>query len=226
MTILASDIVTTAIQQSYPYVWEPGLSYGSLLAQLTQLDREATQVYAQSAKERLSASGSITLVIGQNPTGYTLQASAIGYSNFKYIDTSNMVWPINIVPWDRLDRPGQHPAAIIKANTFYPADPVEMRWAGGDTRQFYLGNGDKVTYDYILFPPKITTLTQALSAPDEARDFLTTQMSVNILLGIGQSVPAEVLQYAVQRAGQAKQDFMLNAVKRTDTRGRFGDNKT
>jgi hypothetical protein len=226
MALLASDIINDAIAMAYPYVWEPGVNTQQLLRVLTVLDEDVVQLYSNQFPERLDQVATITVVQSQNATGYALQSSPVDtYGNFNWIDSQGITWPINIVTASRFDHPGEHPAGIVRASTFFPCDPQEIGWTQpAQPRNFFIGNGDTIQYRYLLTATRITSLSQNLASPDEHRDFFTTNLALNILLNASgdprQPIPPEVLQMAVQRASQQKQDLLLGMMKRSDTQAR------
>jgi len=226
MPLLVSDIVNDAIAMAYPYVWEPGVNTQQLLRVLTVLDEDIVQLYSNQFPERLDAGASITVVSSQNVAGYALQSTPVDtYGNFNWVDSQGIVWPISIVTSSRFDHPGQHPAAIVRGQTLFPCDPQEIGWTQpGQPRNFFIGNGDTITYRFLLQAVRIVSLSQNLASPDEHRDFFTTNLAMNILLNATgdprQPIPPEVLQMVVARAQQQKQDLLLGMMKRSDTQAR------
>jgi len=222
MALLASDIVNDAFGRAFPYVRETDIVYGPLLKHLTALEMEVVQWYTFQSPERLNVQApAITVVKSQNPTGYVLQsAGALGYSEFRWIDAQNFIWPINIVPEDRFDHPMLHPAGMVRGNTFFPADPIELRWSNTDPRQFYIGNGDTITYSYMALALPVTSLTQTLASPDEARNYLSAALTAQILLNAAEAVPQEKMQIAMASMGARRQELMLEMMKRSEARAR------
>jgi hypothetical protein len=222
MALLANDLVNDAFGRAFPYVRETDIVYGPLLKHLTSLDMEVVQWYTFQSPERLNTQApAITVVGSQNPTGYTLQpAGALGYSEFRWIDSQNFIWPINIVPEDRFDHPMLHPAGIVRGNTFFPADPIELRWSNNDPRQFYIGNGDTITYSYMPLVQPVTALTQNLVSPDEARNYIAASLTAQILLNAAEAVPQEKMQLAMAQMGARRQELMLEMMKRSEARAR------
>jgi hypothetical protein len=226
MPLLVSDVINDAIAMSYPYVWEPGVNTQQLLRILTVLDEDVIQLYSNQFPERLDAGATITVVASQNAAGYTLQSTPVDtYGDFNWVDNQGIVWPISIVTASRFDHPGEHPAGIVRNQTFFPCDPQEIGWTQpGQPRNFFFGNGDTIQYRYLLMASRITSLSQNLSSPDEHRDFFTTNLALNILLNASGDprapIPSEVIQMAVQRAAQQKQDLLLGMMKRSDTQAR------
>ena len=226
MALLVSDVITDAISMAYPYVWEPGVNRQQLLRVLTVLDEDVVQLYSNQFPERLDAGQTITVVSSQNAAGYALQSTPVDtYGDFNWIDNQGIVWPIQIVTASRFDHPGQHPAGIIRGQTFFPCDPQEIGWTQpGQPRNFFIGNGDTIAYRFLLQAVRITSLAQNLASPDEHRDFFTTNLALNILLNASGDprapIPPEVIQMAAARASQQKQDLLLGMMKRSDTTGR------
>jgi len=222
MALLARDIIDDAFGRAFPYVRETDIVYGALLKHLSSLDEEVVQWYTLQHPERLNTVATpITVVKSQNPTGYTLQAAgALGYSEFRWIDSNNFIWPINIVAEDRFDHPMLHPAGMIRGNTFFPADPTELRWQNTDPRQFYIGNGDTITYSFMPLPGQLTGLSSTLVSPDEARNYISSAITTQILLNASGDVPQEKLQVAMAYMGQRRQELLLDMMKRSAARGR------
>src|SRR6266566_5065280 len=112
MSMLAGDLINSAIAKAYPFIRETDYAPGQMLKLVAGLDQEITYMYSVHAPERISVAGTpITVVAATNPTGYALTA-AYSYSNLKWVDNNGFVWPINIVSENHFDHPGQHPAGI------------------------------------------------------------------------------------------------------------------
>lgn len=225
MATLASDIINDAFGRAFPYVRETDIVYGPLLRHLSSLDTEVVQWYTLQFPERLNVqAAAIPVVKNSNPTGYPLQATgALGYSEFRWIDAQNFIWPINIVPEDRFDHPMLHPAGMIRGNTFFPADPIELRWQNTDPRQFYIGNGDTITYSFMAIPAQLTTLGQTLSSPDEARNYISAALTLQVLMNASGEVPQERIQYATAQMSMRRQELLLDMMKRSEARARGGE---
>lgn len=146
-----------------------------------------------------------------NSAGYSLQP-AKAYTEFRLIDTEGGATPIRIVPETEFDYPQSNPAGIVRGSTFWPADPLGLRWAGTDTREFYK-SGEYIKYRYIPEPPLVSTLAQVLICPDEAQPYLLWSLVLAILLGAS-GVPPEKLQMVLAMRQSAKQDILLLASKR------------
>jgi len=222
MAILASEIINDAFGRAFPYVRETDIVYGPLLRHLASLDTEVVQWYTLQYPERLNLVATpIPVVLSQNPNGYILQAAgALGYSEFRWIDTNNYIWPINIVPEDRFDHPMLHPAGMIRGNTFFPADPTELRWQNNDPRQFYIGNGDTITYSYMPLPGQLTSLSSTLVSPDEARNYIAAAITTQILMNAAGDVPQEKIQLSMAYMAARRQELMLDMMKRSEARAR------
>lgn len=155
-----------------------------------------------------AATGALAM---SNSAGYSLQP-AKAYTEFRLIDTEGGATPIRIVPETEFDYPQSNPAGIVRGSTFWPADPLGLRWAGTDTREFYK-SGEYIKYRYIPEPPLVSTLAQVLICPDEAQPYLLWSLVLAILLGAS-GVPPEKLQTVLAMRQSAKQDILLLASKR------------
>jgi hypothetical protein len=226
MSLLVSDLINTAVGRAYPFIRETDIAPGQLCKILTGLDQEVLHWYSIQAPERTTTvAAPITVVLSQNVAGYALVALAYVYTNFKWIDNQGFVWPINMVPENRFDHPGKHPAALVRNSTFYPCDPNEVRWTNisgsiGGQRQFFAGNGDTITYDYQPIGPNITTTSQNMTSPDEAREYFTSSLTFHILLNSSEMIPQGRLAMAQASMALRRQELLTNMLKRTQTQGR------
>jgi hypothetical protein len=219
MTLQAQDLINDAIGLAFPYIRETDIAPGTLLKHLTWLDQEVMNLYALHMPERITTEGSdITVVFASNVNGYPLAASAWAYLDLVYVDNQGFAWPLNIVPEDKFDHPMKHPAVLIRGATFYPCDPAEVRWNlafDPSPRQFYVGNGDVISYDYVATGVKITSLSQNLLSPDEGRNYIVADLALEILL-TSENVPQTRLQKANEQRTNNRNGLLMNIVKRTD----------
>jgi hypothetical protein len=146
-----------------------------------------------------------------NSCGYTLQP-AKAYTEFRLIDVEGVAHPIRMIPETEMDRPQSNPAGLVRGATFYPADPLALRWAGADARGWFL-NGEYITYRYIPEPPTVTALSQTLICPDEAQPYLLWSLVLAILLS-SSGVPPEKLQQVAAARQAARAEILLLASKR------------
>lgn len=235
MALQPVDLIADATGLAFPFISEYGVAPGQLLRHLTTLDDEIVNMFATSAPERLSLPGTtITIVAANNAAGYAL-TDARAYTDFRYIDSNGVVWtsPIVIVPESRFDSPDRDPAGIIRNNagvsTFYPCDPFRMNWLTTlNVRPFFVGDGDQVKYRYIPALARVTTLTQTLLSPEEARPYIMWSLAATILMSHSttpelQPQVANRVQAALAMAGAAKQSLQLIAYKRSPTSSRANE---
>jgi len=223
MALSPTDLIEDAKALAFPYLSEYHYTPVSLLRQLSTLDGEVVDWFVATAPERLSTAGAdLTVTLAANLAGYTL-TSARAYVYFRYMTSEGIIFedPIEIVPESRFGHPATHPSGIVRGSTFFPADPFEKNWADGDTRPYFKADGDKILYRYVPLVTRITTLTQTLISPDEARDYLTHAL-LGVILLMAERVPPERLQAVFARTFELKQMLLLSASKRTTTVGRFG----
>lgn len=221
MTLIASDLIDDAKLQAWPHVREEDISPVALLRQLTSLDREVIGLFSIHAPERISAQGTdIPVVISQNILGYDL--SVVKVYDFEYINEVGERAFIEITPEGKV--PSKHPAGRVQGKTFYPIDPLDRDWdAAFGARSLYKGGGDKIRYRYVAEPIRVTAMTQALAAPDEAESYFRTSLVLYVLLCSRQGVPPERLQLAAQLISQHRKDLIHEMTKRTGINSRYGE---
>jgi len=222
MALTPLNLIEDAKLGAWPFVRDEFVSPGALLRQLTSLDREVVTLFATQAPERISAQGTdIPIVAGTNGTGYALTA-AKSYTDFRYVDSSGI--PVEIEIASEGDLPSKHPAGRVVGSTFYPIDPTDREWSATfGNRAFYIGDGDKVRYRYILEPVRVTSMSQTLASPDEAESYLRESLVLGILLASGEGVPQERIARAAQLVNQLRKDLNHEMTKRAGVSARFGE---
>jgi len=222
LSLTPLNLIDDAKLGAWPFMRDEFVSPGALLRQLTSLDREVVALFLTQAPERLSAQATdITIVSTTNGTGYALTA-AKGYTSFTYVDKDGIPEEIEIAPEG--DLPSKHPSGRVVGSTFYPIDPIDREWSATfGTRAFYIGDGDKVRYRYILEPVRVTSMSQTLASPDEAESYLRESLVLGILLASGESVPQERIARAAQLVNQLRKDLNHEMTKRTGVSARFGE---
>jgi hypothetical protein len=222
MSMTAGQVINDAINNAHPFIAEWARPRGPLLRRLAAQDNKIVNMYLSSSPEQVSTVGTdITVVASTNATGYSLFTPARGYRNFKWVDPDNNVMPITIVDDTHFDVAQQHPSGIIRGATFFPADPEFTRWARTGTSRFFLGNGDKIAYDYIPDPTTLAALTTALVSPDDAYQFLVSDLRMHILI-ISGNAPSEILQEAVNDREEQFRSLQQLTTLRNDTHSSFG----
>jgi len=224
MALTPQTLIDDALLLAHPYTPTQALALGPLLRRLTTLDAEIVHWYLITAPERLNTTPTALIVsLATNATGYALSAARV-YSDFRWIDKDGNVWsdPISIVPESHFMTPGKHPAGIVRGSTFFPSDPLEKNWTGTEKRIFFIGDGDKVQYRIIAEPGRVTTLSQALVAPDESRDYLQWSLALAIMLQAF-GVPVERIDEARLHVQEARAQMVLSAAKRTGVESRIGE---
>lgn len=233
MTLITGPLITEAKQRSFPFIREDQFSPGQSLSQLAALEQEIQQMFGFTGPDQTSVAATPTTIVAtQNATGYVL-ATALTYNNFKYIDNQGYVWPINMVPEDHFDHPMLHPAAMVKivlgVTTLFPSDPMEVRFSTlqqGLVRQFWVGNGDTFTYNYVQsVTAPFTTLNQSMNVPDVSRNYIVAALSLNILLNSAELVPPNRLQMAQLQWQEERQRLQLLASKRYEATFRAGEQR-
>ncbi len=232
---LVGDVITEAKQNAFPYIREDQFNPGQSLSHCYHLDQEIQQMFGFTGPEQAAATqpAPVTIIASQNVNGYSLAANAIHYYDFKYIDNQGYVWPINMVPENHFDHPMLHPAGIVRGGAtnsfFFPADPLEIRFStiqAGLTRQFWAGNGDTFTYNYIVTRTSpFISLASAMNVPDLARPYVVAALTLQILLNSADIVPPPRLQMAQLRWQQTRQELQLLASKRFEASFRAGEQR-
>lgn len=186
MTLTVSDLIQDAETLAYPHVGPQKPARGPLLRALSALDASFAREIANARPELLSTQAS-EITVGDNAAnlaGYAL-TSALSWTDFKYVDKDAAVYDLYIVPERFYDEPQQNPSCIIQGTTLLPCDPNEKRWDGTTQRIFFIGDGDKIMYNYIPFPATLDGLTSTLVSPDFARDWFVWSLVLQIALANG-----------------------------------------
>lgn len=222
MSLTPNNLIEDAKLQAFPYLRDENVAPGALLRHLTTLDREVIGLLAQHAPERVSVQAAdITIVEATNLTGYALNA-AKHYSDWIYIDIDGHRTPIEIAPEGK--KPAASPAGRVFGNSFFPIDPLDKGWdADFGARTWYIGDGDKIAYRYIAEPVRVTSMTQTLASPDEVESYFKEALVLQILLSCGHEVPAERIQNQQRTLTLAKQNTLLEIIKRAGVTSRTGE---
>lgn len=212
MALTASDLITDAAGQAYPYLGDRPLPTLPLLRTLGALDYEVVQTAAIEAPHALAgSSATLTVVSATNVTGYALQA-ALRYRRFTYLDASGIPTKLTIVPDKKRDHPNQHPSGYILGATFFPIDPHAERWATLTGRAFFTGDGDTIHYTYIALPGLPASESATLVSPDYARDYFVQTLRLHLLLQYP-GVPETVLQAAVTAISNTRSALLFQLHK-------------
>lgn len=224
MALTPTNLINDALLVAHPYTPTQALALGPLLRRLTTLDAEIVGMYITTAPERLTTTPSaLTVSLSANAAGYSLSAGR-AYLDFRWIDKDGQVYqdPISIVPEKRFQSPGKHPAGIVRGSTFFPSDPLEKNWTGTEQRIFFRADGDTVRYRVVPEPARVTTLTQTLVSPDEARDYFQAALVLSVMMQ-GHNVPRERLDEAIGYLQSTRAVLQLQAAKRTGVESRIGE---
>lgn len=223
MALTASDIYNDAVALAFPYTPEWATARGPLLRKLSQLDDKIVDMISLQAPERLSVfAADIPVTTTQNQNGYILNTgiSVRSYTNFKYIDNAGAVQPITIYT-DASPSMVKHPAGVILRDTFFPIDPSGQRWADLSNRFVYIGNGDKIAYQYVPGSAVVGTMSQILSSPDEARSYLAVELALQIVIA-SRLAPQETIQSFIADRKDIWDGFVLGIARRGDAQTSFG----
>ena len=219
MALLVSDLIDNARDRAFPYgVGNEDVPDAVLMRHLGALDYSIVAKVALMAPDLLdSAPGAspVTIVLASNATGYALVA-ALRYHNFEYEDVNNRRLPIRILGHRSFEHPPVNPSGIMRANTFFPADPDERGWAGSEIRSYFRGDGDKFHYRTIPLPTRPTALSDSLASPDFAREYFELSL-VSSLYAIN-GAPPTMIQLSLQQQGAAIIDVNMLIVKSRDTK--------
>jgi hypothetical protein len=219
VALLVSDLIADAFSFAYPFVPEYATARGPLLRKLSQLDDKVVGEIALNAPGRLATIASdITVVFATNPTGYTLQAGATAYLNFKYKYPDGRITPLTVFG-DMIPDTTQAPAAALRGATLYPLDPNKSRWISPG--QYFIGNGDKIGYDYVPGTVPVTLLTQTLISPDDARQYIVSELTLQVLLA-GGIAPQLRIQAAVGDKNDMWQGLVSWMKGRADMQSSYG----
>src|SRR5512147_1444851 len=222
MSLLPSELIAEAVGLAYPYVPEWATARGPLLRKLTQLDDKIVDMIMSQAPERIGKiAADITITSTGNQQGYALDfVDARSYHNFKYIDNAGAVTPITV--YTALS-PSQvsHPAGVVAGDVFYPIDPWGSRWTATGSRFVYIGNGDKIAFEYVPNSTPITTMSQVLVSPDEAGQYIVTELVLQILMA-SRLAPPEALQSVLADRKDQWDGLVLTISKRGDAQPSFG----
>lgn len=222
MALTVNSLIDDAIGEAYPFLAEYGVAKGHLLRHLSALEHDIVRTIATHNPHRLSAAGAdVTIVPATNPTGYSL-TDALKYVSFHYVNSNGLVHPhpIRIVRDDQYDNPPEHPSAVIRGSTFFPCDPAGTRWTASGSRGYYVGNGDKVVYRYIARPAALTTGTQTLASPDEARNFFVKSLVYQLLLGYPGVPPTRLADAESARTAEWA-NLHINLAKRSPVQSSY-----
>ena len=230
MTLTAGTLISDAELMVYPYVPDPPLPRPSLLRVLGNLDAEMMRLLLAEVPHAVSSlAADITIVSADNAAGYTL-VFGFQYQQFTHKGANDVLTPIELVTLDRLDdTQARHPAAVVvNQDTFMPVDPLGKRWAGSETRGWYVGDGDKILGRRATAPVSPTSLSDTVTSPDTARDFFLHGLRLAMLLQfgnalIGTSVPDSVLALARERVPQERLLVIQQAHKSVAISSRFGE---
>ncbi len=227
MALAAGTLITDAELMAYPYVPDPPFPRPSLLRILGNLDAEMVRLIMAEAPHVLScAAADITVVSASNAAGYTL-VLGFQFQQFTYEDANGVLTPVEIVTLDRLDdTQAKHPAAVVvNLGTFMPVDPLGKRWAGSESRGWYVGNGDKILGRRATAPISPTSLASTLTSPNMTRDFFLHGLRLAMLLQVPDppGVPDKVLTLARERVPQERLLALQQAHKSVAINSRFGE---
>jgi len=225
MSILAGDLVDDAILAATPFIAEHQVPQGPLLRVLGTFDLDAVRLVSTYAPELLSSAGATFSVSASlNITGYPL-SSGLSYNNFTYTYGNGETYPLAIVPESRMDMAIRNPCGIVRLGgsqaEFFPSDPFRRLWEGTDVRPYFAESTDQIGYRYVPLPARVTTRTQTLGAPDEARAMLQWLLSAYALEIAG--APPDRRQSAIGHAGLARQEYIFHLQKRLPTRSAYGE---
>lgn len=224
MPLTAGTLISDAELMSYPYVPDPPLPRPSLLRTLGSLDAEMVRLLLAEVPHAVScAAADITVVSASNAAGYTL-VLGFQYQQFTHEDANGVLTPIEIVTLDRLDDTlARHPAGVVvNLGTFMPVDPLGKRWAGSESRGWYVGDGDKILGRRATAPISPTSLTSTLTSPNLARDFFLHGLRLAMLLQYP-DVPESILTPARERVPQERLLALQQAHKSVAISSRFGE---
>lgn len=218
MTMTASDLITTALQQTYGMHGRQRISKAALLAELSHQDDQIVQMFAQIAPDLLATiTGSASVTLASNTAGYTLSAG-IHYRDFTHVDSANDSYvPITLVRRESQDSPPRNPAGMLRLSgstgVFYPVDPEGTRWQSSGTREWFEETESHVIkYSYVPAATQLTALSSTLTSPDMAREALLSSLKVAILLG-NPEVPADRIQVAMVARKDAYDNLRMLAYK-------------
>ena len=226
MALLASTLITAAKQRAFGAIGSQKISNASLLGELSHQDMLVVQLLSQTAPDLLATVGGlITFTDAGNLNGYALFAG-MHYRDFTHIDPdTDKPVPINILQRQHRDSGVSDPAAMIRTNpagaVFYPIDPANKRWAGGDTSSWFEPDKSHTgTYSYVKTPEALTTLSGTLSSPDMAREVFVTALEVRILLSGKMTEEKQAkLQIAVTALQAAQASLTIQAYRFAQPQG-------
>lgn len=233
MALTASNVIQAGVVQATPYVREDLVQTGPLLAALTGLDFDAVRQVAIYDPERLASAGSTSSVdTAKNITGYPL-SSGIAYGAFTYHKENGSTTPIALVTQEAALVTLRHPGGIVRLGStqteFFPSDPLRRAWEGSDGRAWFWDTSEQFSYYYVPMPTQVTSLSQALIAPDECRDWFEHVITALVLEQAMSAFPqhAQIIRERVltkRESGTfARQEFTRNLVKRVRRKGAYGE---
>jgi hypothetical protein len=226
MALVAGTLIEDAELHAYPYLASPPIPRPTLLRTLQALDAEIVTLLMTEAPHALSgaASAALTIAAATNVTGYTLDP-AFQHQQFMYwIASTGRYTPLTLVTVDRQDDVNaKHPAAVVLDEvTLFPVDPLGKRWAGGETRSWFV-DGDKLYYRKVSAATTPATLSATLQSPDYAEDFFSAAMHLEVLLRYPGQVPERVLQAAEDSVKSTRLLVVSRAVRQAPITSRFGE---
>lgn len=215
MALVVRDLITQATQLVYPNLGPSEISESALMSQMGALDDEIVQLVHHHAPHLLvKKSRVITITTAQNPLGYSLE-DAMSYERFTYVDKDDNLYDLTIVDITARNESTYEPSAYISQTaqgpTLFPIDEREKDWAGTDIRNWFKGDGDRITYLILPQPHVPADDTTELMAPDFCRAYIV-QSLVTQILAI-QDVPVDKLQKSFQREQELKR-LMLTEIYR------------
>ena len=213
----ASSVVDAAKKRAFPHANPQHVPDGVLLARLNSVDQDIVNRVAQEAPSVLSEEASkVAVTSSNNSSGYTLNPAA-SYTHFELVedDDGNSI-PIRILGEGDLSNPPSHPSGVVGPDgsggyAFFPADPQEEGWQGGDDRVYYDPDEHSIRYRYIPAHTELTSLSDELASPDFVRPYLEQTLVVQIKSA--QPAPPADLEQEIQRERQLWQRVWINLHK-------------
>jgi len=215
MALRAGDLIDQAKLMASPTGFTAGVSPTQLMAHLSNLDNDLIETVNQIMPSLASTAGvEITTSSALNQVGYDLDP-ALGYTDFKYVDSQDGVWEIHVVMEVDFLNPSRHPACMIAQGigpyrTLIPVDPLGENWSTSTDRSFFR-DGDRIMYRYIPLPTRLEALEDELQAPDFAANYLV-QSTAGLILQMLGGDPAQVQSFA-QREQLYYKTFMMQLYK-------------
>lgn len=231
MALTASTLITTAKQRAFGAVGSQKVSNAALLGELSHQDMLVVQMLSQAAPDLLAVVGGIiTFTDTGNLNGYALTAG-MHYRDFTHVDPdTNKPVKINMLQRQHRDSGVGAPAGMLRTNpaggVFYPIDPGNKRWLGGETSNWFEPDKSHTgTYSYVKIPSALTSLSDTLDSPDMAREIFVAALEIRILMmGRITEEKKERIALAVQSLQTAQGSVLMQAYKFMQPQGQPANN--